>query len=139
MAKQTNLYVTDEINNSGASFVNADGTAYKTAFTPSADDSIVKALMATSTDTAAVNLKIAINDGSTDRIIGTVNVPANSGTNGTAAAVDLLAAASLPGLPLDQNGKRIIPMQNGHTLKVAPLVAVTATKQVDVFAIGEDY
>jgi hypothetical protein len=139
MAKQTSLYVTDEIVGAGASFVNADGTAYKTVYTAGADDAVVKSLMATSNDTAAVNLKIAIHDGTADRIIGTVNVPATSGTNGTAAAVDLLAAAVMPGLPLDQNGKRIIPMQNGHLLKVAPLVAVTATKQVDVFAMVEEY
>jgi hypothetical protein len=50
-----------------------------------------------------------------------------------------MASAVMPGLPLDQNGKRIIPMQNGHILKVAPLVAVTATKQVDVFGIVEEY
>jgi hypothetical protein len=139
MAKSTNLNVTQNIKTPGASFVNADGTGNKTLVTAGANDSVVKSIMATSNDTATVNLKIVVNDGVTDRIIGAVAVPASSGTNGTVAAVDLLQSALLPGLPLDQNGKRVLPLQGTYTLKVAPLVAVTAAKQVDVVAVVEDY
>lgn len=139
MAKQTSLYVTKGIKTPGASFANADGTAYKTLYTASADDAIVKSIMVTSNDTAAVNLKVAINDGVTDRVIGTVNIPITAGLTGAIAAVDLLGSSLMPGLPLDQNGKRVLPLQGTHVLKVAPLVAVTAAKTVDVVAVVEEY
>jgi len=139
MAKQTNLYITDTIKTPGVSFANADGTTAKTLYTAAADDAVVKAIMVTSTDTAARNLRLIINDGSTDRTIGTVNIPITAGTTGSITAVDMLGAALMPGLPLDQQGKRILPMQAGHILKVAPLVAVTATFTIDVTAVVEEY
>lgn len=139
MAKQTSLYVTDTIKTPGATFVNADGTSLKTLYTAGADDAIVKSIMCTSNDTSTVNMKIVVNDGSTDRIIGTVAVATLSGTSGSAAAVDLLSASLLPGLPLDQNGKRVLPLQGTHVLKVAPLAAVTAAKTVDIVAVVEEY
>jgi hypothetical protein len=139
MAKSQALNVTQNIKTPGVSFVNADGVANKTLVTAGANDSVVKSIMVTSSDTAVVNLKVSVGDGVTDRVIGTVAVPIASGTNGAAASVDLLNAASLPGLPLDQNGKRILPLQTGYLVKVAPLVALTAAKNVDVVAVVEDY
>jgi hypothetical protein len=139
MAKSQALNVTQNIKTPGVSFVNADGVANKTLVTAGANDSVVKSIMITSSDVAVVNLKVSVGDGVTDRVIGTVAVAVASGTNGAAAAVDILNAASLPGLPLDQNGKRVLPLQAGFTVKVAPLVAVTAAKNVDVVAVVEDY
>ncbi len=139
MAKQTNLYVTQAVKLPGVSFANADGTTAKTLYTAAADDAIVKSIMVTSTDTAARNLRLIVNDGTTDRTIGTVNIPVTAGTTGAIAAVDLLGAALMPGLPLDQQGKRILPMQGGHIIKLAPLVAVTATFAIDAVAVVEEY
>lgn len=139
MTKQTSLYITDTIKTPGVSFANADGTAYKTLYTAAADDAVVKSIMVTSTDGTARNLKVAMNDGTTDRIIGTVNIPITAGTTGAIASVDLLSGSLLPGLPLDQQGKRILPMQATHILKIAPLVAVTAAATIDVVAVVEEY
>jgi hypothetical protein len=139
MAKQTNLYITDTIKTPGVSFANADSTTAKTLYTAGADDAVVKAIMATSTDGTARNLKLIVNDGSTDRCIGTVNIPLNAGTTGSAAAVDLLASTLLPGLQLDQQGKSVLPLQAGHVLKIAPLIAVTAAAVIDVVAVVEEY
>jgi hypothetical protein len=139
MAKSQALHVTQNIKTPGVSFVNADGVANKTIVTAGVNDSVVKSIMVTSSDTAVVNLKVSVSDGVTSRIIGVVAVAIASGTNGAAASVDLLNAASLPGLPLDQNGKRILPLQAGYLVQVAPLVAVTAAKNVDVVAVVEDY
>jgi hypothetical protein len=139
MAKSQALNVTQNIKTPGVSFVNADGVANKTIVTAGVNDSVVKSIMVTSSDTAVVNLKVSVSDGVTSRIIGVVAVAIASGTNGAAASVDLLNAASLPGLPLDQNGKRILPLQAGYLVQVAPLVAVTAAKNVDVVAVVEDY
>ena len=139
MAKSTNLNVTQNIKTPGVSFANVDGVAYKTLYTAGANDAVVKSIMVTSSDTAAVNLKLTVNDLVTDRIIGTINIPITAGTTGAIAAVDLIASALMPGLPLDQNGKRVLPLQANYVLKVAPLVAVTAGKTVDIVAIAEEY
>ena len=139
MAKQTNLYVTAEINNPVLLIENADGTSYQTLYTASAEDAVVKSLMATSDDTAAMNIMLAINDGVADHPIGTVNVPIAAGTNGTTAAVDLFNSSMLPGLPMDQYGKRILPMKNGYLLKAKVLVAVTAAKTVAITGVVEEY
>lgn len=139
MAKSQNLNITQEINTAAAQILTADTTTKKTLYTASADDAVVKSLMATSNDTAAMNIALYVNDGTLDRWIGTVNVPTLSGTNGTAPAVDLLSGTAMPGLTFDQNGKRVLPMKNGHILKAAVLVTVTAAKEVNIFGVVEEY
>jgi hypothetical protein len=141
MAKQTALYLPKAANNSAVTFVNADGTAYKTVFTAAADDSDLKALIVASNDTSAVNIEISVTRSAVDYVIGTVNVPIGAGMSATGAqpAVDLLNSSSMPGLPLDSAGKRYLPLKTGDTVKVRPLAAVTSTKTVYVTALGQDY
>lgn len=139
MAKSEALYSTNEIEDFGLYIENGDGTSYQTLYTASTNDAVVKALMATSDDTAAMNVVLAVNDGVADHIIGTINVPIAAGTNGSTAAVDLLSASMMPGLPVDQYGKRVLPMKNGSILKAKVLVAVTAAKAVHLLGIAEEY
>lgn len=139
MAKTNTVPVSQNIKCAAYSILPADTTTYKTLYTAGANDAVVKSLMACSTDTAARNVVLVVNNGTADFIIGCVNVPITAGDTGAVAAVDLLAAALLPGLPLDQNGKRVLPMQTGHILKVGVLVAVTAAKQIDCVAVVEEY
>lgn len=139
MAKQTNLYLTAELNNPAVTIVPADTTALKTLYTASANDAVVKSLMCVSDDTAAVNLRVLLTVSGTDYQIGTVNIPIASGTNGTANAIDVLNAISLPGLPIDRNGKRVLPLKTGVILKVAALATVTAAKTVTISACVEEY
>lgn len=139
MAKSTTLNVTQNVANPCVTILPADGVAFKAVAVAGANDDVIKALMISSTDTAAVNVQLAINNGVADFILGTVNVPIASGTNGVAAAVDALASAMLPGLPLDQNGKRVLPLKATYTLKARVLVAVTAAKQVDITSVVEQY
>lgn len=139
MAKSSTLNVTQNIKTPGVSLQNADGTTAKTLYTSGANDSVVKSLMISSDDSAVQNVQVIVNDGTIDRVIGTVNVPASAGTNGTVAAVDALAAAMLPGLPVDQNGKRVLPLQATFVLKLKSLVAVTAAKTVAGVAVVEEY
>lgn len=139
MAKSTSLNVTQNIANPGVTILPADTTSFKALHTAGANDDVIKSLMITSTDSAAMNVQLAINNGSSDFVIGTVAVPANSGTNGTAAAVDALASAVMPGLPLDQNGKRVLPLKGTYILKARVLVTVTTAKQVDLCAVVEQY
>ena len=139
MAKSTSLNVTQQIEFAAGQILPADTTTKKTLYTASSDDAVLKSLMATSTDTAAMNVALYVNDGTADRLIGTVNVPALSGSNGTAAAVDLLSGTAMPGLGFDQNGKRILSLKNGAILKAAVLVTVTAAKQIDILGVVEEY
>jgi hypothetical protein len=139
MAKQTDCFLPRTIQNAGVTIVPADTTARKTVYTASADDAIVKGLSCVSDDTAAVNLRVIIDIGGTEYQIGTVNIPIASGTNGTANAVDVLNSVAMSHLPLDRNGKRILPLEAGAILKVAALVTVTAAKTVTVVANIEEY
>lgn len=139
MAKQTALYLPKQANNQSVTFVNADSFTPKLCFTAGADDSDVKAIIVTSNDTAAMNIQLWIVRGGVDYLLGTINIPTLSGTNGTVVSVDLINAVGIPGLPVDSAGKRYLPLKSGDTLKTNPLVAVTAAKTVWVSVLGQDY
>ena len=135
MAKQTNIYQPKGFNTVSQTFVNADGTTTKDLIAAGADDSAVKSLVATSTDSSANVLSLIQSDGSTDILIGAYPIPALAGTNGSAPAVDLLAA---PWLPLIE-GKRVLPLKTGYKLRAAMQNAVSSSLQVAVAASGIDY
>lgn len=113
--------------------------AYKVLYTATTDDAVVKAINVASLDSAARVMSLWIVD--TDNqptLIGAVNIPANSGNNGTAATVDLLGGTLMPSLPYDANGKRIIMLKGGQKLAVS-VPAVTAGTQINVSAQIEEY
>lgn len=139
MAKSTALNVTQNIKNPCVTILPADTTTLKTLYTAGANDAVVKCITVSSTDTTAVNLALYVNNLSADFLIGFVNVPITAGFTGAIAATDILASAMLPGLPLDQNGKRVLPLAAGYILKVAAKATITTAKQVDVTAVAEEY
>ena len=139
MAKQTSLFITKGVKNPSYTLLPANTTVLATLYTASADDAVVKSLMCRSNDTQAMNVVVAVNNGTADFILGVVNVPINSGSTGAIASVDLLSGTLLPGLPYDQNGKRVLPLAGGIILKVGVLVTITAAKQIDVSAVVEEY
>lgn len=114
-------------------FVNADGTTAKPIFTASSDGSMLKSINVTSDDTSTVLMNIYIDDGTTEYLVGAVNVVTLSGTDGTNPSVELLDGAKVPGLA----GGIFIP--SGYSINVAPNAAVTAAKTVTVVGIGVDY
>lgn len=114
---------------------------YKTLYTASANDAVVKAINVASTDSAARVMSLWIQDsGGTPELVGSVNIPASSGapSSGTAATVDLLGGTLMPSLPYDSNGKRILALKAGQILAVS-VPAVTAAKRIDVTAQIEEY
>jgi hypothetical protein len=139
MAKSTNLNFTQEIEVVGKRLTSSDTTSYVTLYTSATNDAVVKSITVTTTDTSAVNLKVAISDGTTDFLLGTVRVALASGTDGAVASVDILGSSLLPGLPRDLNSRSILPLKNGYILKVGCLVTMTAAKQTDVLAVVEEY
>ena len=128
MSKQTSLFLPAGFATAGVTIVAADTTAWKTVYTAPANDAVVKGLACVSDDTSARNARIGIDVGGagTVRQIATVAIPIASGTDGTANAVDMLNSAAMPFLPVDRNGKRILPLKAGDILKVAALAAVRA-------------
>ena len=112
---------------------------YKELYTASTDDAVVKSINVASLDSAARVMSVWIigSDGQ-PRLLGAVNIPANSGNNGTAAGIDLLGGTLMPGLPYDANGKRIVELKGGEKLAVS-VPAVTAGTQINVTAQVEEY
>lgn len=139
MPKSTALNFTQNIKFTAAQIEPADTSTLKTLFTAGTNDSVVKAIQVASTDTAARVVGLYVNDGTTDFLLGHVNIPVNSGLNGTVAAVDLLGGTLMPALPYDANGKRILPLPAGYILKVNTTTTVTAARVVTVTCMAEDY
>lgn len=145
MTKTTTLPITQNIKSPNAQITNASGTsAVQLAYNGSnysvgADDAVVKSLMAVSTDSAAKNVQVIVNDGTNDRVIGTVPIPALAGSDGTVVAVDLLNSVYMPGLPIDQNGKRVLPLKGAAVLKVKAVATLTAAKTIDVTSVIEEF
>jgi len=139
MPKSTSLNFTQNLKLSGVKILPADTTTLKTLFTAGSNDSVVKSINVQSTDTAARVVNLYVNDGTTDFLIGAVNIPLSSGNNGTAATIDLLGGTLLPSLPYDANGKRIIPLPAGDILKVSCQTTVTATREITFVCMAEDY
>ena len=139
MAKSTNLNFTQEIEVVGKRLTSTDTTSYVNLYTAGTNDAVVKSLTVTTTDTAAVNLKVAVSDGTNDYLLGTVRVALASGTDGAVASVDVLGSSLLPGLPRDLNNRTILPLKNGYILKVGCLATMTAAKQTDILAVVEEY
>lgn len=112
---------------------------YKELYTASSNDAVVKAINVASFDSAARVMSLwIIGSDSQPTLIGAVNIPANSGNNGTAAAVDLIGGTLMPSLPYDANGKRVIALKAGQKLAVS-VPAVTAGTQINVTAQIEEY
>jgi len=115
---------------------------YKTLYTATTDDAVVKAINVASNDSAAriMSLWIADSVSAPPRLIGAVNIPANSGspTSGTISTIDLIGGTLMPSLPYDANGKRVIPLKAGQVLAVS-VPAITAATRIDVNAMVEEY
>lgn len=113
-----------------------------TVYTPGAYGGRVESLVASTDDTAAVNVFVYLKDGSANIYpIGIVNVPASSGNSGTVANVDFLdgSGVRLIGTLIDFSQKRYINIPAGYVLRVSVLANMTAAKKCHVTAIGVDF
>ena len=90
-------------------------------------------MAACSFDAADMVLVVSVNTGSNIRVLGSVTVPALSGTDGLTAPFNVLTKANIPALQSDNT----LILQSGYTLEVNALVTVTGN--VDVTGIAGDY
>lgn len=139
MAKSTNLNFTQDVKTPCVALTSANTTVAATLYTAGADDAVVKSLVVSTNDSTAVNLVVSINNGTSDFVLGTVNIPINSGYTGAIASVDILGSTLLPGLPRDINNRPVIQLQAGYVLKVGCLATMTAAKVCNVIAQVEEY
>ena len=134
MAQNVNPVFTRVPKNIVALITAADTTSSITAFTADATEGgAVITLGACSFDSANMTLVVSINDGVTSRVIGSVLVPANSGTDGLVPGTNIFTKENIPSLQDD--GSYIL--EAGHTLEVNALVTVTGN--VDVTGIAGNY
>ena len=120
----------------------ASTTNASAVFTASASGSRVYSLIGSTNDTAAVNVFLTIQPGGTGTTayhIGQVNIPINSGMIASTLSTDLLNPAVVPGLPLDNVGKRYIELGANDKLYIGTVANMTAAKVLSVTAQGAHY
>jgi len=113
-----------------------------TAYTAGSNGGRIESLVASTDDSAAVNLFVFLVDGSSNVYpLGICNVPLNSGNSGTVINVDMLdgTGVRLNGMLVDMTGKRYISIPASWTLRVSVLANMTAAKKCHVVAQGFDY
>ena len=121
-----------------AQILPADTTTAKTVVTAGANGTKITGLTCSSNDTSRI-VQLSLVRSAVVYILTTITVAANAGTDGTAAAVNLLNTTSTPGLPIDNDGQPYINMKSGDTLTAAVTVTVTAAKTISIAAIGADF
>jgi hypothetical protein len=146
MTKSVNIPALQTVNNPDGQILNATGTATVTIFTVGGDDGIVSAIGAASTDTVDRAIQVFFNKGGagTDRLIATINIPANSGNAAAIPAVDILHAVNsgtplLPFLAYDAFGNKVWKCIAGSLIKVAAVVTITSGKTISFFGDGGNF
>jgi len=143
-----NIPVVANVPNGGVALIAASSntvtlgsnTNGATAYTAGTAGGRVMSLTAVTDDTVTVNVFVWILRGATVIPIALVNVPLSSGnTNAARFNVDFLDGVNIVGLPLDNTGKRYIPLLAGDVLRVGALANLTAAKTCWVSGHGNDY
>lgn len=117
------------------SWTNSDAAnTKKTVVSAGSNGSKIVALLATSTETANARVaQVWFNRSSTAYLLGSMNVPVNSGFDGATPTVNLLAL--IPSLPHDNDGQPYMFLESGDTLQVSFTTQVASGKEIDVTAI----
>jgi len=142
--KTTTNPFTQDIKNPTVVLLNATGAVGTSDFgtnpsntvlftTAGADGSILKALTVSTSDTAAKTLQFFLSkdSGTTKILLFTVAVPASAGFT-TIGLTDVLTTGTVVGLPVDQSGRPVIPLEANSRIYVGTTVAVTAARTVYV-------
>lgn len=120
---------------------NATGVTIVNLMTAGSNGSIVESLNISSTDSAANQVFVYLNDGSVNHLLAIVAIAALAGGNGTGAtpALDVLRSGIIPGLPVDANGNYIMYVPSGYSIKIGANTTITSGKTWDAVAMGSDY
>lgn len=138
MPKTNTCPFTQNINpQAPVSFVAADAQTVKTVFTAGVDDSVIKAILITSTASVPQDIQFYISpDGTTNFELRRVSVPANAGNSGTIAPFDALTT---PALPLDENGNGVLRLRRNFQLRANAFTALSGSEKINIIVLGEDF
>jgi hypothetical protein len=144
MAKNTTAFFIedDRIPSPVATFANADGTTIKDICSAAADGSRLMEILITSTDTAAKDMTLYLNNGSVDIPIKLATVAARQGDIITTPDPLRLINSNnnfINGRLLDRDQNYYIPLPAGFKLRAKCNAAVTAGLQITVLAILKDF
>jgi hypothetical protein len=146
MAKTTTIPNVQNANMPDGEILNGTGTGKITIFTAGGNDSIIRSLGASSTDTADEDVIFYVNVGGagSDRQICRLKIPLSSGNSNTVAAFDVFKAINAAGgymfpLAYDAYGNRVWNLKAGTTIKAAAASTITSGKAIDFFGDGADF
>lgn len=108
-------------------------------YTAGADGGRVYSLLGSTDDTATNNIFLWILDGAVVKPIAIVNIPLSAGNLSSVKPVDFLNDVNIPGLPIDNNGKRYIALLPNEKLRAGSAAALTTAKSTWLTAQGADY
>lgn len=117
----------------------ADTTTVKTILTGNTNGTKVSGLMITSTDSASRIVQLSVTRSATVYYIGAVTVPALSGTDGTAVAINMLSSSYCPGLPVDNDGAPYLFLNTSDILGFNSTTTITAAKVISAAAISGNF
>ena len=125
----------DSIQNAALDIENADGTTAQDLLTAGTNGCRINNISVTSTDTAAKDLIINYNDGTTDYAIARITIPLGAGTDGSTVPVSLLNATDMPFLGEDL----AYYLMGADKITIAAQAAVTAATKISVVATYGNY
>lgn len=136
----TNTFPKDRIG-FAITFVNADSTNIKVVLDNSAGTKAlrIEQLSICSDDTSARNVQFSRLVSAVDYTVGTVNVPAASGMDGSMPRVTAIASSSVGIGGLDADGIYVFWLPAGQKLDAKMLVAVTSAKTVTISGWARSY
>lgn len=115
-----------------------DGTSARAVMSGAANGSKVVAVIATSDDTAAKDLKIGIIKSGTFYPIAAKNIPITAGQVSSVAAVNMLDPSYAQGLPVDNDGQPYLFLESTDQLGAALIANVTSGKLISVTVVHGD-
>lgn len=133
MATNLKLFVNGA---AGSQVSNITDTTATTVYTANATlDRRINQFFVSSTDTSDATATVKMSDGTDTVVLGKITIPDGSGTNGTDAAVDVVAGLTTIFNQEDNAGNKYLDVPAGWSITVT-MSAVTADKQVDVTILG---
>jgi len=97
----------------------------------STNNTRIESWIITSTDTSDRTINVWYNTSSTNYLLVTLNIPANSGNSTSVPAVDILA--NIPNLPKHSDRSRYLYLHGNDILKLSSTTSLTANKKITSF------
>lgn len=128
------------INNGNAKIVPADTTNLKTLYTAAANGSRIDAIYLTSTETANNrDIQFVLTVSAVDYVIGTVQVPLNSGFSSAVPTVNAFASTQFTQLNVDNMGNKELTLVAGAVLKAKSLTTLATGKEISILVVAGDF